>query len=77
MPAGFKLNEFASFCRDLIGIGLIGKHDEAVGIADIKLIVQQGHAEGLVEALHESLSCFGHTIAIAVAQQCDAVWAIA
>jgi len=51
----------------------VGESNQGVGVADIERTAHQRHAERLVQSLEEYLAAFGHTVAIRVSQQRDAV----
>ncbi len=53
----------------------VGKAQQRVGVGDVKVVADEGHAEGRIEALEEYRAGLGHAVAIGVAQQGDAVGA--
>ena len=75
MPAGLEADELSPGCGDAIRARHIREGDDAVGVADIKSVAHQRHAERLVQSLHENLARFGDAVAVGVAQQGDAVGA--
>src|SRR6187455_631651 len=77
MPAGLEADELLPRRRDAVRAGHIGEGHHAVGVADIERVAQQRHAERLVQSLHENFTLFRDPIAIGVAQQRDAVRALA
>ena len=54
---------------------LIGIADDRVGVGYVKIVANQGDAEGRIEVVQEDGSHLGDAIAIGVAQQRDAVGA--
>ena len=77
MPAGLEGDELPPRRGDAVRARHIGEGHHAVGVADIERVAQQRHAERLVQSLHENLALFGDAVAIGVAQQRDAVGAVA
>ncbi len=75
MAGGLERGELAAGAGELRRAGLIGEGDEPVGIADIERVADQSHAEGLVEAVEIDVARLGGAVAVAVAEQGDAVGA--
>ena len=51
----------------------ITKAQQPVGVGDVQVIADQGHAKGRIEVFQEYRAGFGDAIVVAVAQQRDAV----
>jgi hypothetical protein len=75
MAGRLELDKPSARAGDAVGARRVGEGHHAVGVADVERVAHQCHAEGLVLALQEHLACFRHAVAIAVAQQRDAVGA--
>ena len=77
MPAGLEGGESPPRRGDAVRARRIGEGHHAVGVADIERVAHERHAERLVQSLHENFALFGDAVAIRVAQQGDAVGAVA
>ena len=75
MSARLERDELSAFGGDAVRARRIGKGHYAVGIAHIEGVFHKRHAEGLAQSFHEDPALFGNAVAIAIAQQRDAVGA--
>lgn len=73
MAARLEIHQLAARPGDPGGAFNVGKHDDAVGVADVELVLHKGHAERLAEAREERLALICHAVTIRIAQQRDAV----
>ena len=74
VPAG-RSASFTPAARDLGVAGVIGELEDRVGIRDIEILTDQHHAERRIQPADEDASGLGDAVAVAVAQQRDAVGA--
>ena len=77
VPAGLEAGEAAPRRGDARRARRVGEGQHAVGVADVEGVAEQRHAEGLVEVLEQGVALLGHAVAVGIAQQRDAVGALA
>ena len=74
-PATGKIHNLGGRLLDLCCALAVIEAKQRIGCGHIELVPDERHAERRVEALEKHMSRLGHAIAIAVAQQHDAIWA--
>ena len=70
-----QFGDYAGRRRDLGLPAAIGKAQQAIGIGDVEVIADQGHAERRVQVVQKHRAQVDHAVMVAVAQQGDAVGA--
>ena len=77
VPAAIVLGQPATWLGDPVRARRIGKGDHAIGIADVKRVADKRHSERLVQALEERVLRLSDAVTVGVAQERDAVGALA
>ena len=77
VAAGLQVVQLAARGADAGFACRVGEGHDAVGVADIEGVAEQRHAEGLVQAIEECFAEFGDAVAVGIAQERDAVGAVA
>ncbi len=71
--AGGQRGDFRGRRGDARFAALVGKTHEGIGVRDVKIAPDQRHAERRAQVLEEGRPCLGAAVAVAVAQQRDAI----
>ena len=77
VPAAIVRGQPATGLGDAVRARRVGIGNHAIGVADVERIGEKRHAEWLLEAVEERVLRLGDAVAIAVAQERDAVRAVA
>ncbi|CAN6484249.1 unnamed protein product [Victoria cruziana] len=73
--AGRQLGHLGRRAFEPRQLGVVGPAQQRIGVGDVEVLADQGHAQWRVEAFGEDEALVGNAVAIGVAQQRDAVGA--